>query len=484
MKCKINVCVIFAVGKVHSKSDLMLNSKEPMKLVFYRFFKGLAIAAALLLTSTNSTFAVELDSTLISVAKGEELFNAKCATCHSACDGEVVTGPSLYDVQSRWEGKRELLYSWITNPKGTYDRGGDAYVKDLYEEWVPKAGVMTAQAVSNEEIESILLYMETANCTDTGTGGGDCPEPIEEEEEGFAWGFWMLILAAILIILFASAGVKRQLAELKAKKEGREIEEDTTYFNLLRGWMWDHKIFTSLCILVLIGGGVVDGWYTLKDIGVYGGFDDRAENYKPEQPIDFSHRIHAGCNEISCVYCHSSAERGKHAGIPSTNVCMNCHKYIKEGKRENSVDEIAKIYTAIKFDKEAGVYVDSIEQLSAEARLLYDEENFGKPVKWVKVHNLPDHVYFNHSQHYTVAGIDCQTCHGPVETMDVVEQFSALTMGWCINCHNETAVQYENNGYYQDMHERLSKDQLRKYLEDEKITAREMGGWECAKCHY
>ena len=453
-----------------------------MKLDFSRYGKAFVIFATLLLTLSLEAYS-QLDSTKISFADGETVFNAKCATCHSACEGEVVTGPSLFEVAKRWEGRKDVLYSWITNPKKTYDESGDDYVKALYEEWVPKAGVMTAQAISMEEMESVLLYIEGANC-EGGAALGDCPEPVEEEEAGFPWGFWIIILAAVMIILFASAGVRRQLIDVNREKNGEDVLEDTTYFNEIRDWMWNHKKVTSVFILILIAGGATDTWYTLKDVGVYGGFEDRAENYKPTQPIDFSHRIHAGCNEINCVYCHSSAEKSRHSGIPSTNVCMNCHKFVKEGKRENSVEEINKIYAAIKWDVNGGVYVDNWDSLDPASQEAYDQRLFGQPVKWVKVHNLPDHVYFNHSQHYVVGNIECQTCHGPVENMDVVEQYSALTMGWCIECHNETAVDYENNQYYQEMHSRLTKDELRKYLEDDQITAKEMGGWECAKCHY
>ena len=97
----------------------------------------------------------------------------------------------------------------------------------------------------------------------------------------------------------------------------------------------------------------------------------------------------------------------------------------------------------------------------------------------MRIHNLPDLVYFNHSQHVNVGQLECQECHGPVETMEEMYQYSELTMGWCINCHRETEVQFEKNGYYQDFHEEL----IEKY-HGEKITAAKIGGLECGKCHY
>ncbi len=140
--------------------------------------------------------------------------------------------------------------------------------------------------------------------------------------------------------------------------------------------------------------------------------------------------------------------------------------------------EIAKIYEAVGWDPVAQKYSGT-----------------ETPIKWVKVHNLPDHVAFSHATHVAVGKIECQKCHGPVDTeFTVAEQWSPLTMGWCIECHNETAIPQlaagaQPNGYYEEIHRRLTetdmgRGELRKYLEDEKITVRELGGWECAKCHY
>ena len=195
------------------------------------------------------------------------------------------------------------------------------------------------------------------------------------------------------------------------------------------------------------------------------------QGYMPVQPIHYSHKIHSGANEIECKYCHSSARVSKHSGIPSLNVCMNCHMNIAEYNGEEDLEkgyskefytnEIKKLYKAVGWDEEKRIYTGETE-----------------PVKWVRIHNLPDHVYFNHSQHVNVAGVECQECHGPIQEMEVVEQYSPLTMGWCIDCHRETKVDTTNN-YYHD----LNDNWIEKY-HGEDITAEKIGGLECGKCHY
>jgi hypothetical protein len=196
------------------------------------------------------------------------------------------------------------------------------------------------------------------------------------------------------------------------------------------------------------------------------------QGYAPVQPIHYSHKIHAGDNKIDCKFCHSSARKSKHSGIPSLNVCMNCHKNIADYNGEEDLEmgytkefytaEIKKLYKAVGWDEENQAYTGETE-----------------PVKWTRIHNLPDFAYFNHSQHVTVAGVECQKCHGPVEEMEIMYQFSPLTMGWCIDCHRETNVDLKGNEYYAKIHKELSK----KYGVD-KLTIAQMGGLECGKCHY
>ena len=197
------------------------------------------------------------------------------------------------------------------------------------------------------------------------------------------------------------------------------------------------------------------GWYALAGIGV-------SQDYQPDQPIKFSHALHAGQNGINCQYCHSGASKSKNAGIPSADVCMNCHKGVSQGPKYGKA-EIQKIYDAVGWDPAKAQYTGKT-----------------KPVEWIRVHSLPDFAYFNHSQHVTVGKLDCQTCHGPVEEMEVLKQFSPLTMGWCVDCHRTTEVKMEGNAYYTQLHEQLKE----KYGADAKITVDKIGGLECARCHY
>ena len=231
---------------------------------------------------------------------------------------------------------------------------------------------------------------------------------------------------------------------------------------------WANKTPKSLLLgLILTILAVILGfWY-------YGSPKHIDVGYAPVQPIDYSHKLHAGTLGIDCQYCHSSVEKSRHAGIPSTNICMNCHTAVNEGRSDAGTAEIAKIYAAVGWDPSTMSYTGETE-----------------PVRWVKVHVLPDHAYFNHAQHVAVAGLDCRECHGPIdEEMTVAEQWAPLTMGWCIDCHGRSEVQMAGNGYYDEVMHRLTNDELghrelMKYLEDDKITVKELGGWECAKCHY
>ena len=164
------------------------------------------------------------------------------------------------------------------------------------------------------------------------------------------------------------------------------------------------------------------------------------QGYEPVQPVAYSHRLHAGELGIACLHCHTAAERGKHAGIPAVNVCMNCHRFVSaawvEVKAENDradkekrkpglvvSPDIRKIYRAMGFSDEAK----------------RDSTLAPAPIAWNKVHNLPDFVYFDHSVHVS-AGVECQTCHGAVETMERVRQVSDLSMGWCVNCHRDVTA--------------------------------------------
>lgn len=422
--------------------------------------------------------------------KGEQLFKANCASCHRAT-AEALAAPGLAGIKDRWKGKDELLIQWIQNPNAAIATG-DAYVRSMVEKYQANYGLMQAQAVSAEDINHILTYVANYKDDTTpkeGTGSTDTWY-IWDENEGKVDSdptIWFLILALLfLVIALSASGVRRSLHSAVLESQGKEPLPQLSYSERLKAWAWDNKVFVSIIGLFLFSYVVVLLYGMAMDVGIYQG-------YRPEQPIKFSHKLHAGKNKIDCQYCHSSASKSKHAGIPSVNVCMNCHKGIKQGHNDEFTAEIQKIYDAIGFDPETGSYKANYEQ---------------KPIEWVKVHNLPDHAYFNHAQHVAVGGLQCQNCHGPVETYTVgrispvdvnnkvdmpgIIQLSkpTLTMGWCIECHNKAEVKLEGNGgYYDEILHRLEttergNEELRHYLEDEVITVKELGGWECAKCHY
>ncbi len=178
----------------------------------------------------------------------------------------------------------------------------------------------------------------------------------------------------------------------------------------------------------------------------------RSEAYMPDQPIKFSHQVHAGDNKIDCKYCHFNAENGKSAGIPGPGLCMNCHIIVREGSHSGK-SEIAKV-------------VKHFEE--------------GKDIEWVRVHNLPDHVFFSHAQHVNAGKLDCKECHGAVEEMHILKQEHDLSMGWCLDCHRKTNVQFANGYYsiYDKYHSELSQGVR------DSIKAVDIGANDCMKCHY
>jgi cytochrome c551/c552 len=429
---------------------------------------------------------------------GKALFKSNCASCHSI-DGSIVAAPSLQGIDARWKEGDALLVKWIQNPTAAA-AGGNAYLASILAQYKGSFGVMTAQAVSEAEIKDIMAYVKAGvPPTDPNAAGAvdnKCLPFTEEELAGEASSdndsfIWFVIVALILGIIAVSAtNINKSLRNAINESQGKELEGETSYWATAKTWMWKHKVFVSFIGLFIFCYIVVVGYKAGMDVGVY-------EKYQPEQPIAFSHAVHACQNEIDCQYCHSSASKSKHAGIPSVDVCMNCHKAVKKGTITGTT-EIEKIYAAIGFDPATSTYKENYEQ---------------KPIEWVKVHNLPDHVYFPHETHVAIAGIDCKQCHGPVQRYTTGRQASideinaqspsdvpglikltkqTLTMGWCIECHGAAKIDVTSdkaNAYYQEMHERYKKsdlglDKLREILEDGAVTVKEMGGWECGKCHY
>ena len=404
---------------------------------------------ALLFSAANSASAQ---------ADGEKLFKQRCSTCHNPVKRAI--GPALKGARERIpQDDPEWIYKWVRNSAAVI-ASGDAYAVALYEEYNQEK--MTSFNLTNEEIDAILDYADNyTEPTDT-AGDGDGTTTTEGEEESNTSTFiWMLILGLVFIVVIrVAAGVKTSLKNLDREKQGLEPEADLNNLQRFYLWMSNHKKYTVVIGLAVLAIIIPKAWDFAAGIGVY-------TDYQPTQPIKFSHKIHAGQYEIACQYCHHSAEKGKHSGIPSANVCMNCHKGIQQGARWGE-EEISKIYDAVGFDKEKLQYIEGYEQ---------------KPIKWVRIHNLPDFAYFNHSQHVVVGGVKCQECHGPVEEMDELYQFSPLTMGWCIDCHREKEVNFKDNGYYKAEHDEVVRKIQEEGL-DAKVTVAKMGGLECAKCHY
>jgi len=403
-------------------------------------------------------------------AAGEKLFKGNCASCHKP--DKDLTGPAMAGARARWEGKGDI-HAWVKN-SSAYLKTGNPYANELFVKW--NKSVMTAQALNDEEIDAVLYYSD--NYVPPAPKGGPVAETASNgsADTGSNWP-WLVVIGLLLAVVAVSlSGVKSSLTNAVREAEGQEPLPDMTTGQKLRLWAWNNKAFATIIALFVVVFITLKLWDAAWVIGVYGG--DEVEHYKPEQPINFPHSLHAGKVEagnlaIDCQYCHNSVEKSKHAGIPTTNVCMNCHKAVAEGRSAEGTAEIQKIYAAAGWDPAALKYTGKIE-----------------PVKWVKVHNLPDHAYFNHSQHVKVGQIECQECHGPIdEKMVVAEQWSPLTMGWCLDCHNTKDVKMAGNGYYDEIMARLEETdmghaELKKYLEDGKITVRELGGFECAKCHY
>ncbi|MFB9053296.1 cytochrome c3 family protein [Formosa undariae] len=396
-------------------------------------------------------------------AKGKALFNSNCAACHQL--DKKMTGPALRDIETRLSEEagvdKEWIHSWIRNSSGLI-KSGDDYANKIFNEYngVP----MTAfPQLSDDDLDNILAYTAEKKAAPAPAAAG---EVGMSKASGEGDGISNKIILGALVLLFGLLAMAlvlvRQTLNRFAEAKGVEVKKSSR-LPIWKAFVQNQfLVLVTVVVLLLMGGYYVYGY--LMQVGV-------DQGYEPVQPIHYSHKIHAGDNGIDCKYCHSSARVSKTSGIPSLNVCMNCHKSIYEVAESTATPEyskefydgeIQKLYKAVGWD-------DTEQKYTGETQ----------PVKWVRIHNLPDFVYFNHSQHVTVAGVDCQTCHGPVQEMEVMYQHAPLTMGWCINCHRETNVKVKDNDYYTKIHEELSK----KYGVEE-LTAAQMGALECGKCHY
>lgn len=417
-------------------------------------------------------------------ASGEKLFKSNCASCHNM--EKNMTGPALIGVLDHVPSE-EWLKKWIKNNVSLRE-SGDAYANKIYKEWNGSA-MSIFEWMSDEQIDDVTTYITEYVPKDMSAGGGvasgliDCVEPVVEEDYSSLYLILGVILLSLIIIAVYS-GINRSLYNAKVALDGGEPKDPKTFYEVIGDYAVTHTKPFSVIVLVFVLTLVIMAWNFAFNIGISGGngFENTedVENYQPTQPIDFKHDIHVKQNQIDCEYCHSGVLESKHALIPSANVCMNCHVAVNEAHCSGE-DEINKIYDATGWDKNKMAY------LHADGKY-YDVPREDKPIKWVKVHNLQDFVYFNHSQHVVVGGLECENCHGDVKEMGVAQQYAPLTMGWCIDCHRETAISQElkysskPNQYYIEMHDEFKESW--KHQEDFDFTVEKIGGLECAKCHY
>lgn len=388
------------------------------------------------------------------VAEGEKLFKQNCAQCHSVGDNRVV-GPGLKGVADRVpKPAEEWLIAWIKNSQALV-KAGDAYAVKIFEEY--NKSVMPAQALTDDQVKSVLAYIanppQKAGPKDPAADLAASGKDAKGDSDLALW-FLIGLIVLFVVLLNVLNRVKSSLERLVRQRDGLPEPVKLAPAAARKVWIRSNKKLIAVVLIFLTAVGSKAAWDGMMGIGVY-------EGYMPEQPIWFSHKIHAGQNAINCVYCHSGVEKSRYSGIPSANVCMNCHKAIQQGAISGKT-EIAKIYAALDYNPEKGTYGPN-----------------PKPIRWVKVHSLPEHAYFNHAQHVKVGKVDCATCHGPIEKMDTVYQVSSLTMGWCIDCHRKTEVKMAGNTYYNELHAKLAE----KY-KGQPITVNKMGGIECGKCHY
>ncbi|WP_282134516.1 cytochrome c3 family protein [Seonamhaeicola maritimus] len=430
-----------------------------MKQVIHRRLGGniLRFSLIILLAFTTSLSAQDGDP-----AKGKSIFNTNCAACHHL--DKKMTGPALRHVEQRLADDqgldRDWIYAWIRNSSALV-KSGDAYANKVYNDFGGAA--MTAfPQLSDEDLNNILAYTAQEKVAPVAATGAGAAQTTTSESGGISNELILGALAILFVLLAAGLYLVNKTLRRFAAAQDIDLPEASGRKPLWKAFVENQFLMLVTAIFFLLASAYFAFGYFMQ-IGI-------DQGYQPVQPIHFSHKIHAGDNGIDCKYCHSSARVSKTSGIPSLNVCMNCHKTISEYNGETTPEhskefydkQIQKLYTAAGWSDEEQKYVSE-----------------GEPVKWVRIHNLPDFVYFNHSQHVSVGGQECQTCHGPVEEMEVLYQHAPLTMGWCVECHRTTNVKVEDNAYYDKIHEELSK----KYGV-EKLTVAEMGGLECGKCHY
>ncbi|MGD1839632.1 MAG: c-type cytochrome [Thermonemataceae bacterium] len=402
-------------------------------------------AAPAMMAQEDSTAQAQAQSggdSDVSVDHGKELFNANCLTCHNPTD-VPKTGPGLKGVTDR--RSESWIIAWIQNSQKLI-QSGDKQAVALYEEY-NKLAMPAYEDFTEYDIKSILAYIDAYEPVVVDDKGGDETTVDGTATAGGEYlnlllGGMIVLLLLVLVVLIIITQLLTRFLKQDENLDEADKEVVNQRFDL--GAVFQSKAFLTVVgvffFLVVSKAGIDK----VMNIGIQAG-------YAPTQPIAFSHKLHAGANEVDCGYCHTGVYKGKSANIPSANICMNCHNQIKR-----SSPEIQKIYAAIENDQ---------------------------PIEWVRVHNLPDLVYFNHAQHTVAGQLECQNCHGQIEEMEVVQQRAPLTMGWCIDCHRETVVQGaadESNEYYDRLRAAHAKDGLKAA----DIKVKDIGGLECSKCHY
>lgn len=422
-------------------------------LILKQFSRSVVLAAGLAICGLSAYAQGD-------AAKGEALFKAKCTACHKL--DQRLIGPAL-GPQLEKETDDKWLTKWIQNNQ-TLIAAKDPKALAIYNEY-NQAGMTAFADLSDGDVSNIISYVRTEYKKELSAAPapGTTAKTTESAPSNLViFGLIGVILIAFIVILVLNKVIST-LERLLVKRQGLVFEEEVVEtgvpadrYALAKKLAKNKKFvfFVILCGTIALGSWT---WVTLWNTNVHTG-------YQPVQPIKFPHDLHAGAMKIDCQYCHSGAYKSKNASIPSLNVCMNCHKVITTamGAKTPST-EIQKIYDALGYDP---------------ATQKYDSTKM-RPIQWIRVHNLPDFAYFNHSQHVKVQGLQCQTCHGPIQTMKEVYQYSPLTMKWCIQCHKRTEINTKGNAYYEKMeavHEMIRKGG--------KVTEAMMGGIECGKCHY
>jgi hypothetical protein len=334
--------------------------------------------------------------------KGERLFRGliafgsgfhDCASCHYTDPQEEINwNPSVYDLAKVWmEDESYNLQSVMNNPLSMR----------LMEDH-------KGMKITDEETKFLEAYFHEVSIS----GKAELHTP--PVKAAIFWGFGLLMLLALIDLLIT-----------------KKIK------------------YHFIHVIILVAGLGTHVQFAVAEAQNLG----RTSEYAPNQPIKFSHMIHSGENKIDCRYCHHIADHSKSAGIPSNNVCLNCHTVVRNGTLSGSF-EINKIH---------------------------DAEQSGEPVSWVRVYNLPDHSFFSHAQHVNAGKLDCTECHGKVEEMHIVRQVEDLSMGWCLDCHRTRKVDFADNPYfemYKQLHEDLKAGRI------DSVSPARVGGEDCMKCHY